>query len=231
MVVAINNTNRQNSDSNKKRMQQLEETLHQLSVKGHFTKTILIDDHGMLISESKDVIPLKNDVIGAMFSLIHAAVDRTVNNLNLEQKELITIQTKQGNFYTYDFQLEHYNRKMILVAYNEPSVSNKIQIERNDTNVDGNTISLELEEPNFKITLWRLLKVFFTAKLKILPDLENISRNMFIVKNYDKIFHKYAMNASKGISNTEEPKNHQNEENRIKSFHRTIREIQAIFQI
>ena len=227
----MNKTKLKNSDSNKRRMYQLEDTLHQLSVNGHFMKTILLDDHGMLISESKGTIPLKNDVIGAMFSLIHAAVDRTVNNLNLEQKELITIQTKRGIFYTYDFQLEDYHRKMILVAYSEPSASNKIRIEKDDVELNENPFSIDLEEPNFKITFWRLLKVYFTAKLKILPNLENIYRNIFKVKNPHQNFSKHAINEVKGILNAHNSNYSQNEVNKTTAFHSTIREIQVIFQV
>lgn len=199
----------------KSRKQYLDEIIQNLNEKGKFSISILLDDRGMILSEYNTTVSLEKDAIAAMFSLIHNVVDRTVQNLNLESKELISIGTKQGDFYTCDFPLKNYNRKMILVALSAHLPLNKTPFQENDSKV--RKFDPPKEFPDLKVSYWRLFKVFITRKLRILPDLENISRNLFRKKNSNDLFYK--------SENEEIPE----EINKSILFQETVKEIQAIF--
>lgn len=205
---------KQNLVPKKSRKQYLDEIIQKLNETGKFSISILLDDRGMILAEYGTNVSMEKEAIAAMFSLIHNVVDRTVKNLNLESKELITIGTKQGDFYTCDFPLKNYNRKMILVVMSAHSLAKETT---NDNKIKTGKFHPPKEFPDLKISYWRLFKVFITRKLRILPDLDNISRNMFRIKNSDYLFYKK--------ENEEVPK----EENNYLLFQKTVKKIQDIF--
>ncbi|MCF2141668.1 MAG: hypothetical protein K9W44_16570 [Candidatus Lokiarchaeota archaeon] len=194
----------------------LDEIIKTLNEKGNFELTILLDDRGMILSDYNTTITMERESIAAMFSLINTVINRTVKNLNLESKELIVIKTNQGVFKTCDFSLQNYNRKMILVVYQSTIPNSNASLK--STKFKQKKFNDLEKYLGFKISFWRLFKVYITHKLKILPDLENISRNIFRIKKFDSFFNDFAKNKVHG------------EEYHSTLFKDTIREIQAIFK-
>jgi hypothetical protein len=167
-----------------------------------------------------------------MFSLLHNVADRTVRNLDLESKELITIGTKKGDFYSVGFPLNNYNRQMILVALKDRSPMEETPIQEvkiKKEKIKKEKIHIIKEFPKLKISYWRLFKVYITRKLRILPDVENISRNLFKIKNPKALIYN---TAEKDIEETPIDNNskiEQKEQNKFALFQESAKEIQTIF--
>ena len=217
----------QNSVSNKSRKQRLDEVVQNLNEKGKFIISILLDDRGMIISEYSSIESIEKETIAAMFSLLHNVADRTVRNLNLESKELITIGTKQGDFYSVGFPLNNYNRQMILVSLKNHSPLEETPIQ--EVKIRKEKTHTLKEFPDLKISYWRLLKVYITRKLRILPDLENLSRNLFKIKNPEALIYNNSDKDYEEIPTTNDSNNGQ-EENKFILFQESVKNIQAIFR-
>jgi len=221
----------QTSVSNKSRKQRLDEIVHNLNEKGKFTTSILLDDRGMILSEYSSNDSIEKETIAAMFSLLHNVADRTVRNLKLESKELITIGTKQGNFYSVGFPLNNYNRQMILVSLKDHSPIEETPIQEVKIKKEKKKkekIHITKEFPKLKISYWRLFKVYVTRKLRILSDVENISRNLFKIKNPENLIYNTAEKTIEEIPIANDS-NKKQEENLFIIFQESAKEIQVIF--
>ena len=221
----------QNNVSNKSRKQRLDEVVQKLNEKGKFTTSILLDDRGMILSEYSSIDSIEKETIAAMFSLLHNVADRTVRNLNLESKELITIGTKQGDFYSIGFSLNNYNRQMILVSLKDHSHKEETPVQEvkiKKEKIKKEKIHVVKEFPKLKISYWRLFKVYITRKLRILPDVENISRNLFKIKNPRNLIYNNTEKTIEEIPIVNDSNSRQ-EENFFFIFQESAKEIQVIF--
>ncbi|MEJ2249818.1 MAG: hypothetical protein P8Y97_09180 [Candidatus Lokiarchaeota archaeon] len=83
---------------------------------GYFQSCFLIDENGMLVSEfyKKE---LDSNAIGAMFSLIHNSVLRTIKSLNLLELKYFKLAAGNGEFLMNSIKIENYENNFILLCY------------------------------------------------------------------------------------------------------------------
>ena len=89
-------------------------------------------------------------------------------------------------------------------------------------------IHITKEFPKLKISYWRLFKVYITRKLRILSDVENISRNLFKIKNPENIIYNTVEKNNEEIPIANDS-NKKQENNLFFIFQESAKEIQVIF--
>ncbi|MCP4763601.1 MAG: hypothetical protein GY870_17650 [archaeon] len=133
------------------RMVLLSDILSKLCLSGGFSKCVLLDTKGMIISDYGES-EIDKTKIGAMFALIHNNVNRTIKNLNLDKLHILKLMATDVTIYSSIFEVKDYERDFILTTLSE-SNSNDQKGEKKKKRAFWRRDSSKILDDSNKITM------------------------------------------------------------------------------